>query len=1300
MSVPAPALKNQHQDHSNNNEEMNHHNEEEKVNCKKGEKKFQQNEAVNFYNQLRIKYLNRSDGNNFSDSNSSFASESDSDPFQLINENKDEETNDNMFSPIYRYEYGGVLIYDINTTIPGQPVPPFDCEHFSEQEQSQFFFKTAKSLSSKPKSLKRYIKYEEKDQKYNNIKSDPDIPCKELPPPGNNNCFSRTIHGNRFRKSNNEKLTQNTSQFRDKNIEDNPFNSRSSNILRENTHRGKLKKVTLENSQIAYKGSYKDLPNLSFSNDAQSKPSSKLTCIFKSKIRASKDKDLKSQINETLPDKSLFNKPPNVKGIINKKVTFQKNRTFGNDKRKIKLVIPPDDQLPVRFESRFENGNLKKAVKISDTEYNLILNFDYNTGGHTQWFYFKAMTKLSEGTEVKFNILNLMKPDSLYNYGMKPCVRSRKRPGRGWHRDCHDIKYFRNNILRNRNKIPGEGVKSRGRLAQYYFFTLSFTYTLRVDNDDVSFAHAVPYTYNGNLLPFLQQIGKEPKFHNYLRIGTLCKTLARNDCKMMIITEDISTYRDCTKELKWMMKHQHLRKNTFNKVETEERFLEYQINKSVDKPHTKKLSKLEKDCRKVYRNHRHKKGIVISSRVHPGEAQSSWVVQGFIEFLLSNDPIAVELRRNYIFKIIPMLNPDGVIYGNYRCSLLGFDLNRRWLDPNKQLDPTIYFAKRMIKVFQEEREVQLYCDLHGHSRKKNAFMYGCDHSYNESRYNNFLLRIFPAIFSHINPVFQFEKCNFKCEKAKERTGRIVCFKELGINHSFTQETTFYGRDGDKDANLEEDLHMSITDFKILGADLAKTISFYLNPQFCVNLQNESLKLKIDHRRNVINPGSLLADVSTNAAKLDNLESRPQTSYEVTNKETVIPEGHHQIFVKVMQSLNISYEKPEEDSDNETFSSSSEDEDADLIHDQLKDLNTDDKDDKPYREFRIRNRQSKTTILKAKMKARQIEAKQSISQNKIANTHTVSSASKASQRQKIKEGFDKSSEIKTPILRHQSLKKQTPYGISVIDNFNIQLFDRNSREIKSPLVTMQKSISSCDCNQKNTTDISIDNRQRANNINIKISDDLNNYNINVKNTAFQDVQDRDSYVQPPSYSKPISQMKNHNPEFCISGATIHASIDRYPQIEKQTREIPRFKTRKFKHGKQRHRKYKKHIKLDLNYSNNSKEFQVLNSSNQTSTNSKPSFDLLKSLTTSQPPISKNPPKPPKNPPKPRSKIPPVATHISKNPPSCYNPYTNTDQVILKPSGARKGTGLKAPAEGSTVETLYQEVQKFLIDSNKK
>jgi len=62
--------------------------------------------------------------------------------------------------------------------------------------------------------------------------------------------------------------------------------------------------------------------------------------------------------------------------------------------------------------------------------------------------------------------------------------------------------------------------------------------------------------------------------------------------------------------------------------------------------------------------------------VHPGEPQSSFIVEGMIKFLSSNHKDAEFLREKYIFKIVPMLNPDGVVIGNYRTSLSGDDLNR------------------------------------------------------------------------------------------------------------------------------------------------------------------------------------------------------------------------------------------------------------------------------------------------------------------------------------------------------------------------------------------------------------------------------------------------------------------------------------------------------------------------------------------------------------------------------------------------------------------------------------------------
>ena len=83
--------------------------------------------------------------------------------------------------------------------------------------------------------------------------------------------------------------------------------------------------------------------------------------------------------------------------------------------------------------------------------------------------------------------------------------------------------------------------------------------------------------------------------------------------------------------------------------------------------------------------------------MHPGETNASYIMQGFIKFITSTThPEAIELRKRFIFKIIPMTNPDGVIVGNYRTSLSGNDLNRQFVNPDARLHPTVCAIKSLI----------------------------------------------------------------------------------------------------------------------------------------------------------------------------------------------------------------------------------------------------------------------------------------------------------------------------------------------------------------------------------------------------------------------------------------------------------------------------------------------------------------------------------------------------------------------------------------------------------------------------
>jgi hypothetical protein len=151
-----------------------------------------------------------------------------------------------------------------------------------------------------------------------------------------------------------------------------------------------------------------------------------------------------------------------------------------------------------------------------------------------------------------------------------------------------------------------------------------------------------------------------------------------------------------------------------------------------------------------------RRAIILTSRVHPGESNASFMMEGTLEYLVSEEEGARYLRDNFVFKIIPMLNPDGVINGNTRCNLAGVDLNRQWIDPNKKLHPSIYHTKMMIKKFQEDREVFLVCDIHGHSRKKNIFMYGNSVPKND-KYKE---RVFPFVLERQADTFSFNDCSF------------------------------------------------------------------------------------------------------------------------------------------------------------------------------------------------------------------------------------------------------------------------------------------------------------------------------------------------------------------------------------------------------------------------------------------------------------------------------------------------------------------------------------------------------------
>ena len=417
-----------------------------------------------------------------------------------------------------------------------------------------------------------------------------------------------------------------------------------------------------------------------------------------------------------------------VENIVNLKSTKKKKK-----QNEISLTNNNNDNnnVPVlSFESKFESGNLQLAYNTNTNEYQLFLHNDTNTSGYTQWFFFRVNNTRSN-TKATFHIMNLLRKKTKYSFGITVWVYSRKKnifDKIKWHHTNENVSYYTNELYRL--------IKGR----RQYYNTLSFEYTFPYDDDDVYFANCIPFTYTD----VMKDLNEYQRFENtkypYFMRKTLCTTLAGNDLDFITIN------------------------NTTN----------HNSNKHIN-------------ISQCGNNDSSKEGVVLFARQHPSETVGSWAIKGAIDFLMGYSDEARYLREHFVFKIIPMMNPDGVISGNTRTSFAGCDLNRRWINPNDELHPEIYFAKEMILNFADKRKIECIVDFHGHFGAFNAFFYA-----NKNQDNFSACKFFPFICSKTSKVINFDKCKFSMPKTKNGTGRIDLFKELNIENVYTIETSNFG----------------------------------------------------------------------------------------------------------------------------------------------------------------------------------------------------------------------------------------------------------------------------------------------------------------------------------------------------------------------------------------------------------------------------------------------------------------------------------------------------------------------------
>lgn len=108
-----------------------------------------------------------------------------------------------------------------------------------------------------------------------------------------------------------------------------------------------------------------------------------------------------------------------------------------------------------------------------------------------------------------------------------------------------------------------------------------------------------------------------------------------------------------------------------------------------------------------------KKVVWLMARQHAWETGTSWVAEGALRFVLSDDPAAVQIRDRYIFKVFPMADPDGVVRGGVRFNAHGYDLNRNWDAVDPRLMPEIHAQRKAILEWLDGgNRIDLFLALH------------------------------------------------------------------------------------------------------------------------------------------------------------------------------------------------------------------------------------------------------------------------------------------------------------------------------------------------------------------------------------------------------------------------------------------------------------------------------------------------------------------------------------------------------------------------------------------------------------
>ena len=114
------------------------------------------------------------------------------------------------------------------------------------------------------------------------------------------------------------------------------------------------------------------------------------------------------------------------------------------------------------------------------------------------------------------------------------------------------------------------------------------------------------------------------------------------------------------------------------------------------------------------------KSVWLYARQHPGESMAEWWMEGALDLLTSDDPVAIKLRDSATLRIVPNMNPDGSKRGHLRTNAVGVNLNREWATPTLERSPEVFHTLKAM----DATGVDFAMDVHGDEAIPYTFIAG------------------------------------------------------------------------------------------------------------------------------------------------------------------------------------------------------------------------------------------------------------------------------------------------------------------------------------------------------------------------------------------------------------------------------------------------------------------------------------------------------------------------------------------------------------------------------------------------